>query len=150
MTETITGFKRAKASAKVVTSKNEKYDSLATKAARNCGVTINKGQTLCLFKMNGVKIADNVDKKPWTLGAYVKLTKRSLSKLTIGVGCITNKKGAVQPKVNDMHKHLQINMHMNYTYMYKSKTSLWLYRMTTKFGGKLNLAISAVCTKPPS
>ena len=38
--------------AKILTYKDKKYSSLVTKAAKKCEVTVIKGQSLCLFKIN--------------------------------------------------------------------------------------------------
>ncbi|XP_065887583.1 uncharacterized protein [Dysidea avara] len=77
----------------VQTKKTEGYDAFALKAARSCRVSVQRGQKLALFKMNGARIlSENVTvkgkEKPWTIGSYLLMIKKSANSLKIGVGCI--------------------------------------------------------------
>ena len=88
-------FKRGKSPfVEIPTSKGERYNTLASKAAKYCGITVHNAQDLCLFKINGAIILNKHSTTPWTLGGYAKAAKRSVEKLKIGVGCITHKRAS--------------------------------------------------------
>ena len=64
----------------ISTSKDEKYRSLASKAAKHCSLSVKKTQKL---RINGTKI---VESDQWTLGWYAKSLKKSVGKVKLGVG----------------------------------------------------------------
>jgi len=73
--------------------KTEKYHTFALKAARSCRLNVKERQKLALFKLNGARILDETisvkgNEKPWTIGNYLLMMKKTASGLKIRVGCV--------------------------------------------------------------
>ena len=74
--------------------KSDKYTTFAQKAAIKCRLSEEKGKVLSLFKLNGARVLDESVTvkgmlKPWTLGNYLLLMKKSPSSVKLGVGYFT-------------------------------------------------------------
>lgn len=70
------------------------YKAVAERAAKKCHLIYQESKTLSLFKLNGARILDEEitiggKTKPWTLGNYILLMKKSPNNIKLGVGCIT-------------------------------------------------------------
>lgn len=70
------------------------YRAIANRAAKKCHLICHGSKTLSLFKLNGAQILDEEvivsgKTKPWTIGNYMLLMKRSPSKTKLGVGQVT-------------------------------------------------------------
>ena len=75
-------------------SRGDCYKAVAKRAAKKCRLTYRGSQTLSLFKLNGARILDEDitvggKTKPWTIGNYILLMKKSPNNIKLGVGCIT-------------------------------------------------------------
>ena len=73
--------------------KSDTYPAFAARAAQKCGLREEPESELALFKLNGARILDEVifikgKSKPWTLGNYLLLMKKSPSSVKIGVCAI--------------------------------------------------------------
>ena len=74
----------------------DSYTVFATKASVKLGLKLNKKKSLSLFKLNGTRILDEDvtirgKLKPWTIGNYLLLIKKSPSNVKLGVGYCTSK-----------------------------------------------------------
>ena len=74
--------------------KTDDYCTFVRKAAKKCRLVEQEGQVLSLFKLNGARVLnENVTikgkLKPWTLGNYLLLMKKSPSNVKLGVGYFT-------------------------------------------------------------
>ena len=72
-------------------NKSDNYTTFAKKAAVKCRLSDEKGKILSLFKLNGARVLDEKvtvkgNQKPWTLGNYLLLMKKSPSNVKLGVG----------------------------------------------------------------
>ena len=72
-----------------------KADSYDRKAAHSCRLKKQHGKKICLFKLNGAMILNEPLKikkknKPWTIGNYLLLTKKSASTTKLGVSYADN------------------------------------------------------------
>lgn len=96
MTESKRGiFQRGSAPfIEVEAARSDDYMTFAWKAADCCQLGGNSlGTGLSLFKMNGARILNRVvtvkgNKKPWTLGNYLLMMKKSPASVKIGVGYV--------------------------------------------------------------
>ena len=75
-------------------NKSDNYTTFAKKAAIKCRLSEEKGKLLSLFKLNGARVLDESvtmkeKLKPWTLGNYLLLMKKSPSNVKLGVGYFT-------------------------------------------------------------
>ena len=75
--------------------KADGYEMFARKAAHSCRLKKQNGKNICLFKLNGAMILNEPLKikkknKPWTIGNYLLLTKKSASTTKLGVGYADN------------------------------------------------------------
>lgn len=67
------------------------YKTVARRAAKKCHLAYHGSESLSLFKLNGARIL-NEDviiggkTKPWTMGNYILLMKKSPSNIKLGVG----------------------------------------------------------------
>ena len=73
--------------------KDDDYDAFVQRAGEACMVSVKEGKVLTLFKMNGAVIRDVPmllkgyrSERPWTIGNYLLLMKRSATQAKIGVG----------------------------------------------------------------
>lgn len=71
--------------------RGDSYSVIACKAAKKCRLAHVENKTLSLFKLNGVLILDeevtiNGKIRPWTLGNYLLLMKKSSANIKLGVG----------------------------------------------------------------
>jgi len=72
--------------------RGDSYSVIARKAAKKCQLTQVAGNlSLALFKLNGALILDeevtiNGKTRPWTLGNYLLLMKKSPANIKLGVG----------------------------------------------------------------
>lgn len=74
-------------------SRSDPYSIVAKKAAEKCRLNYCKNKVLSLFKLNGVRILNesvnvNGKLKPWTLGSYIQMIKKSPKNVKIGVGYV--------------------------------------------------------------
>ena len=74
--------------------RSDSYQAFASKAAKKCRLATEPDKELCLFKLNGARILDEPITvrcrnrnytRPWTLGNYFLLMKKSPSLCKIGV-----------------------------------------------------------------
>ena len=74
--------------------RSDSYKVFAEKAARKCRLASEPGLELCLFKLNGARILNEPvtvrgrttsSVRPWTLGNYLLLMKKSPTLCKIGV-----------------------------------------------------------------
>ena len=71
--------------------RNDGYKLFVKRAAAACNISEKEGKVLSLFKLNGAVFRD-VDieikgrDKPWTIGNYLLLMKRSSTQAKLGVG----------------------------------------------------------------
>ena len=73
--------------------KSDSYSMFARRAALKCRMSEQAGKVLSLFKLNGARVLDECmtikgKLKPWTLGNYLLLMKKSPSTVKLGVGFI--------------------------------------------------------------
>ena len=74
----------------VKAGKADGYEIFARKAARSCNLKRQHGKKICLFKLNGAMILDEplklkTKRKPWTIGGYLLITKKSANCTKLGV-----------------------------------------------------------------
>ena len=74
--------------------RSDNYKVFVEKAAKKCKMTHVRGKFLQLFKMNGAQILNEEMKlngkcKPWTLGNYLLLMKKSPSNVKLGIGQVS-------------------------------------------------------------
>ena len=73
--------------------KDDDYDAFMKRAVEACNISAKEGKVLTLFKMNGAVIRDvpvmlkgYCSERPWTIGNYLQLMKKSASQVKIGIG----------------------------------------------------------------
>ena len=71
--------------------KSDSYTIFAKRAAKKCRLGEAEGKILSLFKLNGARVLNECvtvkgKLKPWTLGNYLLLMKKSPSSVKLGVG----------------------------------------------------------------
>ena len=86
-------FTRSKSFVEVDAYKRDSYETIAKRAAKKCQLSYTKGKILSLFKINGARILNeaitlNGKLKPWTMGCYMQLLKKSAGNIKLGVGYI--------------------------------------------------------------
>jgi len=74
-------------------SRGDTYEQFVKRAAQKYNLKAVSGKEISLFKMNGARILNEtiaVDKneKPWTLGNYLRMLKKSAATVKIGVGYV--------------------------------------------------------------
>lgn len=83
------------------------YKIVAERAAKKCHLIYQGSRVLSLFKLNGARILDEEitiggKTKPWTMGSYILLMKKSPNNIKLGVGYITPDSSSDDSgKVND-------------------------------------------------
>lgn len=93
------------------------YKRVAKRAAKKCQLVYQGSKTLSLFKLNGARILDEEitiggKVKPWTMGNYILLMKKSPNHIKLGIGCVVpdssenegNTSDDNSDEVNDYHE----------------------------------------------
>ena len=87
-------FTRAKAPfVEMEAYRSDSYSTFVKRAAHKCHLTGKKNKFLSLFKLNGARVLDEDvtikgKAKPWTLGNYLLLMKKSPNNVKMGIGYI--------------------------------------------------------------
>ena len=86
--------------------KGDKYVTFAKRASIKCRLNHQEGKELALFKLNGARILDEDVTikgrlKPWTLGNYLLLMKKSPSSVKLGVGYFTSEISSLSDSDSD-------------------------------------------------
>lgn len=77
--------------------KSDSYSKFVKRAASKCKLsTHKKDKELSLFKVNGARVLDSDitvkgKPRPWTLGNYLGLLKKSPSSVKLGVGYVESR-----------------------------------------------------------
>ena len=71
--------------------RSDSYASFVKRAADKLNLRIEKNKILSLFKLNGARVLDEdivvkCRQKPWTLGNYLLLMKKSPATTKMGIG----------------------------------------------------------------
>lgn len=94
--------------------RNDSYRDFVKRAAQRTQTIINK--TLALFKLNGARVLDKEVTvkgkiKPWTLGNYLLLLKKSPYNIKMGVGYIMDAQSSTDSDSQDsskVHNYVQL------------------------------------------
>ena len=73
--------------------RSDSYITFVKRAAHKCHLTEKKNKLLSLFKLNGARVLDEEvtvkgKPKPWTLGNYLLLMKKSPNNIKMGIGYV--------------------------------------------------------------
>lgn len=99
-------FTRSKSFVEVDAYRRDSYETIAERAAKKCHLNYTRDKVLSLFKLNGARILNepitiNGKVKPWTMGTYMQLLKKSAGNIKLGVGYIIPEDDAVISDIED-------------------------------------------------
>lgn len=119
-------FARAKQPfVEIEANKSDSYTVFARKAAIKCRLgSEEKGKVLSLFKLNGARVLNESvtvkgKQKPWTLGNYLLLMKKSPSNVKLGVGYFTppssdiTSSSSSSDDENEKKKQYEVSLHLH-------------------------------------
>lgn len=112
--------------------KSDSYETFVDKAAKKCLVTIQEGKILQLFKLSSARILNEAmsiygKQKPWTVGNYLLMVRKSASNIKLGVGCIaaTQNQSNTLPIPSD---ELEVLVHFILCYLILLISATLMYR----------------------
>ena len=89
--------------------KSDSYQAFVAKAARKCGLQVQHGKSLYLFKSSGARILNeqlsvNGKNRPWTVGNYLAMLRKGAASVRMGVGCAAiSERGEADTSVDEVH-----------------------------------------------